>query len=229
MKFKKVIVPLFLAACMSFTTIAFAQNGELHMLYSGDNYVKQYMDNWCWAATGVNLFVAIDHTVPSSKSDKEFLLEVVRDVIDNSSQYSPKSGSDNYERYDVSAGLTQSAEIATKLLHDNGYEDLEYRVSTKDGYKVIRSLDHIMADLKDGCASGIMLEPTAASSNGYYHDVIINGADTTWDDPDDYDVRIFDSSKNSNTWVPYNDLRKGTSFKLNFKKYTGHCEYYGNF
>ncbi len=61
------------------------------------------------------------------------------------------------------------------------------------------------------------------------HIVLINGADSTWDDPDDYDVRIFDSDRDSNIWIPYNDLVNGTSAKLNYKYYDGTCEYQGGF
>mgnify|MGYP006922482901 CR=1 FL=1 len=60
------------------------------------------MTNWCWAATGLNIFVAIDETIPSSKTNKAFLLELVKDVVDNSEHLKPTSGSTDYEQSYIS-------------------------------------------------------------------------------------------------------------------------------
>ena len=76
MKIKNIIIPLMLALTMAFPSAAYAASGQVIQLHGGYNYTQQYMTNWCWAATGLNIFVAIDETIPSSKTNKAFLLEL---------------------------------------------------------------------------------------------------------------------------------------------------------
>lgn len=227
MKIKNIVIPLMLVLTMLFPSAAYAETQKVIQLHGGYNYTEQYMTNWCWAATGLNIFVAIDETIPSSKTDKAFLLELVKDVVRNSDYLSPEAGSTDYERYDISAGLTETAEIASDLLYDNGYRDVCYEVSTTTkGGPIVRTFTHIMNDLEDGFPTAIWLDPTKESSNRYSHIVLITGADSTWDDRDDYDVRLFDSEGGVHKWITYNDLVAGTSKVTNYKCYTGTCEYY---
>ena len=224
MKIKNIIIPLMLALTMAFPSAAYAASGQVIQLHGGYNYTQQYMTNWCWAATGLNIFVAIDETIPSSKTNKAFLLELVKDVVDNSEHLKPTSGSTEYERYDIAAGLAGTAEIATDLLKSNGYRNIYYTHDTGDGADV-RPFDYIMDDLKVGYPVAIWLYPTSASSNKYSHIVLIIGADSTWNDEDDYDVKIYDSDKDEYVWVTYADLVAGTSKLTNYKRYEATCEY----
>lgn len=230
MNLKKSILCVVLGFTVVFPSSAYAADQQVIQLHGGYNYVEQYQENWCWAATGLNAFVAIDEEVPSNKSDRAFLLELVKDFVDNSDIYFPVSGNSDYVRYDIRAGLTATAEIATKLLRENGYRRLRYEVSTDNkGRETTRDFDYIMSDLEYGCPVAIWLEPTPRSTNNYHHIVLIIGADSTWNNPDDYDVKIFDSQGGKYKWVKFDDLCQGDAESLNYKKYTGTCEYQGRF
>jgi len=209
--------------------VVFAATKQIVCLNSRDGYVEQYQSNWCWAATGLNAFIAIYRYKPYSKSDRAFLLDLVKDVA-RTNRLQTVLGNNDYERYDIQAGLWATADIASDLLYNNGYRRLYYEVSkAANGGLVVRSFNYIMNDLEYGCPVAVWLSPIAASSNRYNHIVLINGADSMWNNVEDYDVRMFDSERGSNIWVPYIDLKQGTSGRLNFKKYDGTCEYAGRF
>ena len=55
------------------------------------------------------------------------------------------------------------------------------------------------------------------------HIVLLNGADSDWDDPIDYDVRVFEPNRGSNIWVIYDQLIDGSYSKLKYRRYEGTC------
>ena len=48
-------------------------------------------------------------------------------------------------------------------------------------------------------------------------------ADSDWDDPIDYDVRVFEPNRGSNIWVIYDQLIDGSYSKLKYRRYEGTC------
>lgn len=214
---------------MIFPTSAYASGSIIQIL--GDyEYVERYMDEWCWVATGLNLFTGVNDGYPSKEDIDDyadFQLELVKEVVRNSDGgLRPGSGQDDFEKYNISAGLSYTEEVVNTLLDEYGYDDVSYSVVQPKlrSQGVVRSFDRIMTDIEDGYPLAIWLYPTDKSSNSYHHIVMICGVDSTWDDESDYDVLIYDSDKGSLKWVNYEDLVNGNAKQLNYKQYDGTCE-----
>lgn len=229
MRIKKVVIPLMLIMTMAFPVVANAMPRKLVTLDGGKNYVMQHMCNWCWVAAGVNIFVAIDKDVPTNKSEEDFLLDMAKYAVDNSDRIEPfpdSPGASDLGRYNVEAGLTETAVIANKLFRENRYPQLYYKViKTKQGKAVVKDFEWLLDDLIRGCSNAIWLSPTANTPDEFdsNHIVLLNGADSDWDDPIDYDVRVFEPNRGSNIWVIYDQLIDGSYSKLKYRRYEGTC------
>lgn len=209
---------------LSFISVAFAESrasGEINVI--NYDYSEQFMSDWCWAATGVNLFIGSTGECDnmSSSEKKELLYQQVKECVDNSDHLVPnKNYSDKYDKYNVGAGLSDTCTIVNNLLYENRYRDVEYDFSPKT-----RSFRWIADDIKNGYPLGIYLDSTGSIVD-YDHIVMINGTDTIFDTSEDYEIRIFNSDTDRNVWINYEDAKSGNSKDLKYRTYVSTAEAY---
>ncbi|MDD3140198.1 MAG: hypothetical protein PHX08_14650 [Lachnospiraceae bacterium] len=227
MKRQKKLITVACILSMALSTSCFASTGEVVCVNGGHNYIDQYKLNWCWAATGVNIFVGLENYIPTEPEAREekfdFLEDLVEDHVDSVEWLSPENGS-----YDVPSGLEDSIMIANDLIKNySDYDNLYYKYYQQRTF----SFKRIMSDLEDGAPTAIQLWPTGktGSKYKYLHCVLVNGADSMFSDSDDYEVRYYDSAACTNKWVNYKGLKSGSIDAIHNKKYVDSAIYAGDF
>ena len=201
---------------LSFTSVAFAESrasGEINVI--NHDYSEQFMSDWCWAATGLNLFIGStgEYDNMSENKKKEVLYQQVKEYADSTGMNLKEDKYDKYERYNIGAGLRDTCMIVNNLLYENRYRDVEYNFASK-----ARSFRWIEDDIKNGYPLGILLDCTGSTADSD-HIVMINGTDTIFDTSEDYEIRIFNSNADRNIWINYEDAKNGNSKDLKYRTY----------